>query len=67
MKSVNLRNSITIGVAAELLGISRQAMHKMIEKKKLKSQRFSFAPHMILLDRDEILKLADKRKRKEKK
>lgn len=56
---------MTVSVAAEVLRVSRQAMHKIIEREGLKNQRFSFAPHMILLDRDEILKLADKRKRKE--
>lgn len=67
MKTANLKNAITVSVAAKALGITRQRMYQMIEEKDLRTQKFGFKPYPILLDRDEIMNLVEKKRTKKRK
>ncbi len=62
MRTIDLRNSITVSLAAKALNITRQRMHQIIEEKDLKRQKFPFAPYMILLDRDQIMEMVEKKR-----
>ena len=62
MKTASLKNAITVTVAAKALNVTRQRMYQIIEEKDLKTQKFPFAPYPILLDRDEIMEMVDKKR-----
>lgn len=66
MKTANLKNAITVTVAAKALGVTRQRMYQIIEEKNLKKQKFPFAPFPILLDRDQIMEMVEKKRAKKK-
>ena len=60
--TANLKNAITVSIAAKALGVTRQRMYQIIDEKRLKTQKFSFKPYPILLDRDQIMGMVEKKK-----